>query len=173
MYAATSKKITYARKSMRTWIWEEQSNQNKICTIEINDHRFTIAKFIKASDPILDINYNNIRKYNILSQLQEEITTKHNSQYHYIQKQTFPILNHTAREIPTAKQYSLTSKSTINQHNDINFSNKQFYTNRTVNASPLKPGKGYFRNRSARITSQQSFPRYTILGYVCISTGTS
>ena len=117
------------------------SNQNKICTIEINDHRFTIAKFIKASDPILDINYNNIRKYNILSQLQEEITTKHNSQYHYIQKQTFPILNHTAREIPTAKQYSLTSKSTINQHNDINFSNKQFYTNRTVNASPLKPGK--------------------------------
>lgn len=45
---------------------------NKMCTIDYSMFKLKYAKFIKPTDPIIEINYNNIKKYNVLSKIDDQ-----------------------------------------------------------------------------------------------------
>ena len=44
---------------------------NKMCTIDYSMFKLKYAKFLKPTDPIIEINYNNIKKYNVLSKIDD------------------------------------------------------------------------------------------------------
>ena len=47
------------------------STNNKIFNIETSMFRLKFAKFIKPTEPIIEVSYNNIKKYNVISRMSE------------------------------------------------------------------------------------------------------
>ena len=47
------------------------STNNKIFNIETSMFRLKFAKFIKPTEPIIEVSYNNIKKYNVISRMRE------------------------------------------------------------------------------------------------------